>query len=113
MPLRLYTTSIMVPYPFQLGVEASTTISPEVDAAHTVVLKNCRGRIPSLQASRLRTLALEAHNDPRKIAATCSSDDGLTARLVEEAGFPFIFLGGYMVSSSFGLPDTACCARLN
>jgi hypothetical protein len=66
----------------------------------------CRGRIPSIQASRLRAMALEAFHDKEKILATACADDALTARLVEEAGFPCIFLGGYMVSSSLGLPDT-------
>ena len=95
----------MVAYPF-IFEEAMPTTGSIAGEAFTNTLKNCRGRIPSVQASRLRALILEAFGNPNKLAATCCSDDGLTSRLIEEAGFPFIFLGGYMVSSSFGLPDT-------
>ncbi|KAH8672827.1 methylisocitrate lyase [Tricladium varicosporioides] len=73
-------------------------------------LPNVRGRIPSLQASRLRTMMLEAHNDPTRILAHCCSYDGLSSRLVEEAGFPMVFLAGYPVASAFGLPDTGYIA---
>jgi len=73
-------------------------------------LANVRGRIPSIQASRLRTMMLEANNDPNKILAHCCSYDGLSSRLVEEAGFPMIFLAGYPVSSAYGLPDTGYIA---
>lgn len=65
-------------------------------------LLNVRGRIPSIQASRLRTMMLEAHRDPNKILAHCCSMDGLSSRLVEEAGFPMVFLAGYPCASSYG-----------
>jgi len=68
----------------------------------TITLPNVRGRIPSIQASRLRTMMLEAHKDPTKILAHACSYDGLTSRLVEEAGFPMVFLAGYPVASSYG-----------
>lgn len=71
---------------------------------------DCRGRIPSIQASRLRTMIQECWREPTKILATAAADDSLTARLVEQAGFPVIFLGGFAVASSFGLPDTVCLA---
>ena len=32
--------------------------------------------------------------------------DGLTARLVEQAGFNLTFMTGFGVSSTYGLPDT-------
>ena len=32
--------------------------------------------------------------------------DGLTARLVEQAGFKLTFMTGFGVSSTYGLPDT-------
>lgn len=32
--------------------------------------------------------------------------DGLTARLVEDAGFPLTFMTGFGVSGAHGLPDT-------
>lgn len=73
-------------------------------------LPNVRGRIPSIQASRLRTMMIEANNDPKKILAHCCSYDGLSSRLVEEAGFPMVFLAGYPVSSAYGLPDTGYIA---
>ena len=75
-----------------------------------LTLKNVRGRIPSLQASRLRTMMLQAASDPSKILAHCCSYDGLSSRLVEEAGFPMVFLAGYPVSSAYGLPDTGYIA---
>lgn len=68
----------------------------------TLHLPNVRGRIPSIQASRLRTMMLEAHEDPTKILAHCCSFDGLSSRLVEEAGFPMVFLAGYPCASSYG-----------
>lgn len=73
-------------------------------------LPNVRGRIPSIQASRLRTMMIEAHSSPAKILAHCCSYDGLSSRLVEEAGFPMVFLAGYSVASSYGLPDTGYIA---
>lgn len=45
---------------------------------------------------------LEAHQDPTKILAHACSYDGLTSRLVEEAGFPMVFLAGYPCASSYG-----------
>ncbi|KAK7416528.1 hypothetical protein QQX98_005132 [Neonectria punicea] len=36
--------------------------------------------------------------------------DGLSSRLVEEAGFPMVFLAGYPVASAYGLPDTGYIA---
>lgn len=76
----------------------------------TVTLKNVRGRIPSLQASRLRTMMLESHNDPSKILAHVCSYDGMSSRLVEESGQPMVFLAGYPVASGYGLPDTGYIA---
>ena len=73
-------------------------------------LQNVRGRIPSIQASRLRTMMIEANSDPKKILAHCCSYDGLSSRLVEEAGFPMVFLAGYPVASAYGLPDTGYIA---
>jgi 2-methylisocitrate lyase-like PEP mutase family enzyme len=55
-------------------------------------------------------MMLEAHSDPNKILAHCCSYDGLSSRLVEEAGFPLVFLAGYPVASSYGLPDTGYIA---
>ncbi|KAJ5714769.1 uncharacterized protein N7483_011950 [Penicillium malachiteum] len=100
-----------VPYPFQFDSTAPPS-GPE-DGAKTdlnMSLQNVRGRIPSIQASRLRTMFLEARNDPTKIIAHACTYDGLSSRLVEEAGFPIVFLAGYAVSSSHGLPDAGYIA---
>ncbi|KAJ5712639.1 hypothetical protein N7493_009107 [Penicillium malachiteum] len=100
-----------VPYPFQFDSTAPPS-GPE-DGAKTdlnMSLQNVRGRIPSIQASRLRTMFLEARKDPTKIIAHACTYDGLSSRLVEEAGFPIVFLSGYAVSSSYGLPDTGYIA---
>lgn len=103
-----------VPYPFQF--DSLRTHKPGIGPQNgttqdvTVKLPNVRGKIPSLQASRLRTMMLEAHGDPNKILAHACSYDGLSSRLVEEAGFPMVFLAGYAVASSYGLPDTGYIA---
>ncbi|KAG9249748.1 Pyruvate/Phosphoenolpyruvate kinase-like domain-containing protein [Emericellopsis atlantica] len=100
-----------VSYPFkfdQQGVVKDGQAGKTEDLS--IKLPNVRGRIPSLQASWLRSMMLEAHQDKTKIMAHACSYDGLSSRLVEEAGFPMIFLAGYTVSSSFGLPDTGYIA---
>lgn len=43
-------------------------------------------------------------NDGLTIMPCCY--DGLTARLVEQAGFDLTFMTGFGVSSTYGLPDT-------
>ncbi|KAF5975618.1 carboxyphosphonoenolpyruvate phosphonomutase [Fusarium coicis] len=99
------------PYPFQFN---SPTLQkpgkPGQTADVTGTLKNVCGKIPSVHASALRTMMLEAHNDPTKILAHACSYDGLSSRLCEEAGFPVIFLAGYAVASAYGLPDTGYIA---
>lgn len=93
------------PYPFSFQnavAPKSTTGKPGTSKDVTLNLPNVRGRIPSLQASRLRTMMLEAHKDPTKILAHCCSMDGLSSRLVEEAGFPMVFLAGYPCASTYG-----------
>jgi methylisocitrate lyase len=55
-------------------------------------------------------MMLEAHADSNKILAHACSYDGLSSRLVEEAGFPMVFLAGYSCASSYGLPDTGYIA---
>ncbi|CAI7661652.1 hypothetical protein N7533_006140 [Penicillium manginii] len=99
-----------VPYPFQF--ESASTAGPQDGTTTdvTISVKNTRGRIPSIQASRLRTMMIEARNDPTKILAHACTYDGLSSRLVEEAGFPMVFLAGYAVASSYGLPDTGYIA---
>ncbi|KAL3470725.1 Pyruvate/Phosphoenolpyruvate kinase-like domain-containing protein [Aspergillus californicus] len=100
-----------VPYPFQFTTpeQPTSTGNGEITSL-SIKFENVRGRIPSAQASRLRSMMLEAHNDPNKIIAHACSYDGLSSRLVEEAGFPIVFLAGYPVASSFGLPDTGYIA---
>ncbi|PYH93945.1 Phosphoenolpyruvate/pyruvate domain-containing protein [Aspergillus ellipticus CBS 707.79] len=99
------------PYPFQFA--ASNHIQIQTNTTNnetTIVLKDVKGRTPSIQASRLRTMWLEAHRDPTKIVAHPCSYDALSSRLVEEAGFPMIFISGFAVASSYGLPDTGYIA---
>ena len=98
-----------VPYPFKFTTPDHPTSKGD-GASMTIQLENVRGRIPSAQAARLRTMMLEAHRDPNKIIAHACSYDGLSSRLTEEAGFPIIFLAGYAVASGFGLPDTGYIA---
>jgi len=92
-------------YPFQFQdpvPEVKTTSKNGLGREVSLTLPNVRGRIPSIQASRLRTMMLEAHRDPTKIMAHCCSMDGLSSRLVEEAGFPMVFLAGYPCASTYG-----------
>lgn len=52
-------------------------------------------------ADKLRELI----NEPEILTMPCCYD-GLTARLVEDAGFPLTFMTGFGVSGAHGLPDT-------
>lgn len=90
-------------YPFQFE-DPIQQLPANSGEAHNVTLNlpNVRGAIPSIQASRLRTMMLEAHRDPSKILAHACSYDGLSSRLVAEAGFPMVFLAGYPCASSYG-----------
>jgi hypothetical protein len=101
-----------VPYPFYFtkgdAIEVQRKTGQAEDA--TLTIPNVRGRIPSVQASRLRSMMLESKADKSKIIAFPCSYDGLSSRLIEEAGFPIVFLAGYPVSSSHGLPDTGYIA---
>ncbi|EED20787.1 carboxyvinyl-carboxyphosphonate phosphorylmutase [Talaromyces stipitatus ATCC 10500] len=100
----------MEPYPFKFSTEESNHQLQPDQSGVTLHLKNVRGRVPSPQASRLRSLWVEAHKDPTKILAFPCSYDGLSSRLIEEAGFPMIFISGFAVSSAHGLPDTGYIA---
>ncbi|EQB54335.1 hypothetical protein CGLO_05849 [Colletotrichum gloeosporioides Cg-14] len=100
-----------IPYPFKFSppvVEKKGKLGQTENLTTTLV--NVRGKIPSIQASRLRTMMLEAHNNSDKILAHACTYDGLSSRLVEEAGFPMVFLAGYAVASAYGLPDTGYIA---
>jgi hypothetical protein len=92
---------------------ASETISTKANGDTKdieVKIPKCRGKTPSLQASRLRGMMLEAHADPAKILAFVCSYDALSSKLCEEAGFPALFLAGYPMASSLALPDTGYIA---
>jgi methylisocitrate lyase len=88
--------------------KTAKAVQPPKDVTYT--FHNSRGKIPSASASALRTLWLDCYKNPETIAVSACSMDGLTSRLVEEAGFPFVFLSGYSVSSGFGLPDAGYIA---
>ncbi len=107
---RAYVNTHKYPFHFEdpISIPQATKSSQARDV--TLHLPNVRGRIPSIQASRLRTMMLEAHNNPEKIMAHACSFDGLSSRLCEEAGFPIVFLAGYACASSYGLPDTGYIA---
>lgn len=94
-----------VPYPFQFKAPESSGPQDGTNTTLNLTFKNVRGKIPFEQTSRLRTMMLEARNDPTKILAHACTYDGLSSRLVEEAGFPMVFLAGYAVASAYGLPD--------
>ncbi|KAH6672670.1 carboxyvinyl-carboxyphosphonatephosphorylmutase [Plectosphaerella plurivora] len=100
------------PYPFSFDTNLvqKPGAPGQLEKEVTMTLKNVRGRIPSVQTSRLRTMILESHADPTKILAHACTYDGLTARLAEEAGFPMVFVSGYAVASANGLPDAGYIA---
>ncbi|KAL5336606.1 Pyruvate/Phosphoenolpyruvate kinase-like domain-containing protein [Aspergillus crustosus] len=99
--------STQTPYPFAFSspTDSNTSSSPS-DTLYPLT----RGTIPSRQATRLRSMILEAHSDPTKILAHVCSYDALTSKLCEEAGFPALFLAGYAIASSLALPDTGYIA---
>lgn len=97
------------PFPFQFDANKAPSVDTKGGSV-TVHLDNCRGRIPSLQASRLRAIMNEAHKDPSKIVTPVCSYDALSSKLCEDAGFPMIFLAGYAMASSLALPDTGYIA---
>lgn len=97
------------PYPFQFQASQHPAVQPSGKGVK-VDYDNCRGAIPSLQASRLRAMFQEAHEDPSKILAHVCSYDAMSSRLCEEAGFPVVFLAGYPMASAFDLPDTGYIA---
>lgn len=99
------------PYPWTFNAGKAVSVNNKGKARDVdVQIPNVRGRIPSFQASRLRSMMLEAHEDPNKILAHVVSYDALSSRLCEEAGFPMIFLAGYAMASAMGLPDTGYIA---
>ncbi|KFH42547.1 Carboxyvinyl-carboxyphosphonate phosphorylmutase-like protein [Hapsidospora chrysogenum ATCC 11550] len=99
------------PYPFPLDTGKQIQLEPSPTAKDaTLTLPNTRGLIPSIPASRIRSMWLEARSSTSKIVAFPCSYDALSSRLVDEAGFPLVFLSGFCVSSAHGLPDTGYIA---
>ncbi|KAM5370586.1 hypothetical protein ACJZ2D_008412 [Fusarium nematophilum] len=98
------------PYPFHFEASQQHPAVTPSGKGVSVNFDNCRGAVPSIQASRLRAMMQEAHDDPSKIVAHVCSYDALSSRLCEEAGFPIIFLAGYAMASAFALPDTGYIA---
>lgn len=95
----------MVNYPFDVYDPLKAFGSRKSGVGDQVMdlkLLNIRGASPSIQASRLRSMMLDAHKDSAKIVACPCSYDGLSSRLVEEAGFPIVFLSGFSTASSRG-----------
>jgi methylisocitrate lyase len=104
------TKSIPYPFSFDTTLVQKPGSPGQLEKQVNLTLQNVRGRIPSVQTSRLRTMILESHADPTKILAHACTYDGLTARLAEEAGFPMVFVSGYAVASANGLPDAGYIA---
>lgn len=99
----------IAPYPWQF--EANKPLEQRATKTDlNITIPHVRGKIPSLQASKVRSLHKESHADPNKIIAYPCTYDALTSRLVEEAGFPIAFLAGYPLASTHGLPDTGYIA---
>ncbi|KAH0829306.1 hypothetical protein AYO21_05714 [Fonsecaea monophora] len=73
-------------------------------------MNDVRGARPSLQASRLRNLMLQAAQDETQIVPMACSYDALSSKLTQDAGFPVVFLSGFVVAASLGLPDTGYIA---
>ncbi|KIX95966.1 uncharacterized protein Z520_08221 [Fonsecaea multimorphosa CBS 102226] len=73
-------------------------------------MNEIRGARPSLQASRLRSLMLQAARDENQIVPMACSYDALSSKLTQAAGFPVVFLSGFVVAASLGLPDTGYVA---
>jgi 2-methylisocitrate lyase-like PEP mutase family enzyme len=106
----VYNDDVSFPFAFESGKEIE--VERQGNDAETAIISfpNARGRLPSSRASRLRSMMLEAYNDRTKILTVPCSYDALSSRLVEEAGFPILFISGYTVASSHGLPDTGYIA---
>ncbi|KIW77546.1 hypothetical protein Z517_09992 [Fonsecaea pedrosoi CBS 271.37] len=73
-------------------------------------MNDVRKARPSLQASRLRNLMLQAAQDETQIVPMACSYDALSSKLTQDAGFPVVFLSGFVVAASLGLPDTGYIA---
>ncbi|VUC30896.1 unnamed protein product [Clonostachys rosea] len=106
------STSRGVPYPFPLTTSKQQDIGNEANISQdvTITLPNVRGKIPFEPTSRLRSMWLEAHGDPSKILAQPCAFDGLSSRMIEQAGFQMIFISGYAVASTHGIPDAGYIA---
>ncbi|KAJ4255998.1 hypothetical protein NW762_009072 [Fusarium torreyae] len=107
---KTYTDDVAYPFPFESGKPIEVERQGDSAQTATITFPNVRGRLPSSQASRIRSMMLEAYNDKTKILAFPCSYDALSSRLVEEAGFPMLFISGYTVASTHGLPDTGYIA---
>ncbi|KIX06654.1 uncharacterized protein Z518_04630 [Rhinocladiella mackenziei CBS 650.93] len=89
-------------YPFPFSEEA--TSRPKIKDPDS------RGAIYSPQASRLRRLMNESFRNPDRIVALPCACDALSAKMIEDAGFPAVFMSGFPVAGSLGLPDTGYIA---
>lgn len=90
------------PYPYRFLADQSQAGECDV---------NTRPRqLPNVKAAHLRALIQEASRDPETIVALALSYDTLSSKLVEQAGFPALFMSGFNVAASLGLPDTGYIA---
>lgn len=102
---------------FVAGSGASTLKTIPARSVSTVS-KKCSGEIGAVERRRTGTMLCSMSTSTSKaddlrvllgkgeILVMPCCYDGLTARLVEDAGFPLTFMTGFGVSGAHGLPDT-------
>ncbi|CAM9738363.1 unnamed protein product, partial [Ectocarpus sp. 13 AM-2016] len=118
LPLQLVLVSILVSI-CALRVEAflpSTLTSGSLSfdrvhnggcrsSRHTISKAGVSMAISSAKTSSATDKLRDLLSRPEILTMPCCYD-GLTARLVEDAGFPLTFMTGFGVSGAHGLPDT-------
>lgn len=72
---------------------------------HTISKAGVGMAISSAKTSSAADKLRDLLSRPEILTMPCCYD-GLTARLVEDAGFPLTFMTGFGVSGAHGLPDT-------
>jgi hypothetical protein len=88
---------------FILNNEAYSFRIPQICKYSSVKLCATENNWISTQ-DKVKNLRDMLENDSLTIMPCCY--DGLTARLVEQAGFDLTFMTGFGVSATYGLPDT-------
>lgn len=97
-------------YPFTFDPPSTSNGQAKGSDMHHSRPHTVRGARASPQASKLRAMMQQASRDGSKVVAMTCTYDGLTSKLAEQAGFPVVFLSGFVVAASLGLPDTGYIA---